>query len=487
MNNSIAVKIGMKQEKRWMVLFYFMVTLWVVSVGSTLAQWIYGISPLVDTNISLFYITLPLLSIYLFYFFVTIFIFCVYLIGYNKVKNYQLRKITKAREQLKSPTHNEKILQSFHLTTSKSNHTFDDLCSIIIPSRNEENVIGNTVRHCLLQTYQNIEIIIICHNCDDRTFYEAQVNDIRVKAVDFRTKESGKGVALNEGLKRANGKYILVLDSDAMLSRDFIETAIPLFDDNYAAVQGRYVPSNRDYNFVTRLLALEGDLWSTSYMTARSFLGQGVFLGGTGYIVRADVLSEVGDFTNHLVDDFELSCRLLKKKHKIAFAPLSIDYDEKPPTFDIMIRQRARWAKGFISLLKRRVLRPTDILGNIYWLGTVATMSSFLILLIAAYNAVYDVLFGYYPYIYAFVPLQTWFLLIGSIMSMQCLVLVKQYGLKKGLKYSRDLPAYNLFSIYAFAALLKAFFVRSWQNTKTSHGFVTDKERERIEKVENRV
>ena len=188
-----------------------------------------------------------------------------------------------------------------------------------------------------------------------------------------------------------------------------------------------------------------------------------------------------------MVDDFELSCRLLKKKHKIAFAPLSVDYDEKPPTFDIMIRQRARWAKGFISLLKKRVLRPSDILGNIYWLGPLATLSSLLILLIAAYNAIYNILFGYYPYLYAFVPLQIWFLLVGSIMFMQCLVLVKQYGMIKGLKYAAYLPAYNLFSIYAFAALLKAFFVRSWQNTKTLHGFVTDKEREHIERVERRV
>ena len=246
----------MKQEKRWIALFYVLVSLWVISVASTLEQWIYGISPLVDTNINLFYITLPLLSIYLFYFFVTIFIFCIYLVGYNKVKNYQMRKIIESRKQLKLHPGNEKIFQSFHTSTNNNDYAFNDLCSIIIPSRNEENVIGNTVRHCLLQTYQNIEVIVICHNCDDRTFYEAQVQDNRVKAIDFRTKESGKGIALNEGVKRANGKYILILDSDAMLSRDFIETAIPLFDDNYAAVQGRYVPSNRDYNFVTKLTCI---------------------------------------------------------------------------------------------------------------------------------------------------------------------------------------------------------------------------------------
>ncbi len=471
----------MKQEKRWMTLFCVLVSLWLISVSSTIYQWISGISPLIDSSTNLFYFTLPLLSIYFFYVLVSIFIFCIYLFAFNKVKNHQMQKIIEARKNGHYLINNKKIFRS-GLRDIDNND--DDLCSIIIPSRNEESVIGKTVRHCLLQTHKNIEVIVICHNCDDRTFYEAQVHDKRVRSIDFRTKETGKGIALNEGLRRANGKYIMILDSDAMVSRDFIETALPLFEDNYAAVQGRYVPSNRDYNILTKLLALEGDLWSTPYMTARSFLNKKVFLGGTGYIIRTDVLNEVGNFTNHLVDDFELSCRLLKKKHKIAFAPLSIDYDEKPPTFEIMIRQRARWAKGFIGLLRRRVLGPRDILGNIYWLGPFATLSSLLILLIAGYNAIYNVIFGYYPYLYAFVPLQIWFVLVGSIIAMQCLVLVKQYGVGEGLKYVAYLPIYNLFSIYAFTAFLKALFVKSWQNTKTIHGFVTNKEREEIERRE---
>jgi biofilm PGA synthesis N-glycosyltransferase PgaC len=458
-----------------MALFCILLSLWLISVSSTLYQWVFGLSPLVDSSINLYYFTLPLLSIYFFYFFVSIFISSVYLVTIGKVKNHQLQRIIESRK-IENLINENKSIQHSNFAS--------ELCTIIIPSRNEESVIGKTVRHCLLQTHRNIEVIVICHNCDDTTFHEAQVvKDNRVRAFDLRTKETGKGIALNEGVKRANGKYILILDSDAMLSRDFIETALPLFEDNVAAVQGRYVPSNRNYNTVTRLLALEGDLWSTPYMTARSLFGQKVFLGGTGYIIRTDILNEVGNFTNHLVDDFELSCRLLKKKHKIAFAPLSTDYDEKPPTFEIMIRQRARWAKGFISLLKRRVLEPTDILGNIYWLAPISTLSTLLILLIAGYNSIYDILFGYFPYVYAYISLQLWFILVGTMLATQCLILVKQYG-TRGLKYAVYLPIYNMFSIYAFAAFIKGLLVKSWQNTKTLHGFVSSIEREQIERQE---
>jgi cellulose synthase/poly-beta-1,6-N-acetylglucosamine synthase-like glycosyltransferase len=211
-------------------------------------------------------------------------------------------------------------------------------------------------------------------------------------------------------------------------------------------------------------------------------IGKEVFLGGTGYIIRKDVLNEIGNFTNHLVDDFELSCRMLRKKHKTAFAPLSINYDEKPPSFDIMLRQRARWAKGFMNLLKKWELAPRNLLGMIYWLSPIATLSSLLMLLLIGFDAIYNILFGYYLYSYAYVPLQLWFALIGTIMFMQCMVLFKQYG-AGGLKQAVYLPVYNLFSIYNLAALIKSFFVKSWTSTKTVHGFITERERHQIEAV----
>ena len=80
-----------------------------------------------------------------------------------------------------------------------------DICSIIIPSKNEESVIRRTVEECLKQSYQNLEIIVVCHKCTDRTFEEASVKDNRVKVYDFKTKEVGKGFALNYGDTKAEG------------------------------------------------------------------------------------------------------------------------------------------------------------------------------------------------------------------------------------------------------------------------------------------
>jgi cellulose synthase/poly-beta-1,6-N-acetylglucosamine synthase-like glycosyltransferase len=377
-------------------------------------------------------------------------IFTLYLGAYSSVRKYQL----KMKERVSDRFRNQM-----------------ELCSIIIPARNEESVIKRTVLDCLKQTYQKIEIIVICHNCSDRTYDEAKVDDPRVKVFDLQTKEAGKGIALNFGVEKSSGNYIMVLDSDGLLTRDFLENALPLFEGNYCAVQGRYIPSNRSFNFVTRMLALEGDLWSTPFMTIRTWLGRRCPLGGTGYIIRKDILLKVGIFANHLVDDYELTFRLLRKGYKIAFAPLSINYDEKPPTLDFMLRQRARWAKGFIDLLGTRIADRSDIVGHIFWLNPIAALTGFIMLMIPGFAALHYLIYDYYPYTYSYMPLTIWFMLTGALFVLQAAVLIKEYGWR-GFAYAAQIPLFLPFSQYWFVSFVRAFTIKSWASTKTTHGFV---------------
>jgi cellulose synthase/poly-beta-1,6-N-acetylglucosamine synthase-like glycosyltransferase len=586
----------MATEKRWIASFFIVIMVWFGILFSTVYQWANGVEVLVDNEIDLSYVTLPLMALALIYTLSGIFIFVVYLVTFNKVKARQQQKfdiiqkaietqrkrhqsikdtkvteIARARERnqvelvtkqhlvsimsspFPSPTtssnstpsnitpsnitpsditpsnitpsditpSNPNAISSSNETTStitprpihlgalghvltsnlpSNNNThdegsktvdrgnysktdwhsdkstyYDDLCSIIIPSRNEETVVRKTIQNCLLQTYKNIEVIVICHNCSDRTFQEAkQVQDARVRPFELTTKEAGKGIALNYGVEKSAGKYILILDGDGRLSSDFVEKAMPIFftDEEIAGVQGRYVPSNRNYNFVTRLLSIEGDLWSTPYMTVRSILNKQVYLGGTGFIIRKDILTAVGTFRNHLVDDYELSCRLFKKKYKIVFAPLSVDYDEKPPSISIMLRQRARWARGFLNLLRSREVRASDVLGSLYWLSPIASIAGILVLAIFGFATLHNALFDYYPYKYTYIPLNLWFSLIGTVSALQFGVMVKEYG-RQGLKYAPFLVLFNPFSLYTFVTYVKALFVKSWGDTKTAHGFVT--------------
>ncbi|HEY1211314.1 MAG TPA: glycosyltransferase family 2 protein [Nitrososphaera sp.] len=445
-------------DKAWIALFFVVIILWALVITSTIYPWLYGIEILVDTEVDLTYFTLPILVFNLVYVFMVIMIFVFYFGAFGRVRNHQIQMKKNASVKFRMQM---------------------ELCSIVIPARNEETVIKRTISDCLRQTYRNIEVIVVCHNCTDKTYDEAKIDDKRVRAYDLQTKEVGKGIALNFGVEKSNGNYILVLDSDGLLNYEFLENALPLFDENYCAVQGRYIPSNRSFNFVTRMLALEGDLWSTPFMTLRSCLGRRCGLGGTGYIIKKDILLSVGMFVNHLVDDYELTSRLLRRGFRIAFAPLSINYDEKPPTVNSMLRQRARWAKGFIDLLGTRIPDRSDIIGYIFWLNPIAAITGLIMLMVPAFAAIHYLLYGYYPYTYAYLPLTYWFVLTGSLFVLQAAVLVKEYG-RRGVAFAAQVPLFLPFSLYWFVSFIRAFTIKSWASTKTTHGFMKETTAENV-------
>jgi cellulose synthase/poly-beta-1,6-N-acetylglucosamine synthase-like glycosyltransferase len=460
----------MNFDKIWICGFILVMVVWSLVLISTIG--LGGENVLVDREVDLTLLTLIPVAISVLYFFVWIVIYSLYLLAFHKVRNHQVRLVEKQRRN------NSVTLSSIGLSSYVPK---PELCSIIIPARNESSVIKRTILTCLQQSYKNIEVLVIAHNSTDGTYEEAEIiADDRVRAFDFKTAETGKGVALNYGVKKARGKYILVLDADGILSNDFLENAFPLLhDSDFVAVQGRFISSNRTYNFITRMLSLEDDLWSAPFMTIRSLFGRRCPLAGTGFVIRKDVLTDVGGFGTSLVDDFELAFRLFRRKKRIIYAPLSVIYDEKPPSMEIMFKQRARWAKGFISLLKQQVAEPGDVIGHLIWLNPVAALSGLAMLTIVGYASVHNLVLDYYPFMFSYLPLSIWFLTTAVFFVLQILVLGKQFGYK-GLLYATYLPIYMVFSQYFLVVTLKGFFVKSWGSTKTVHGFMAKSEMEKI-------
>jgi cellulose synthase/poly-beta-1,6-N-acetylglucosamine synthase-like glycosyltransferase len=438
----------MKYDKFWVGAVFFIIGLWLFVFIATLRHVILSENMLMDRDIDLTIPTLGLISFNFIYLFLGMFIFIVYLLKIGKLKRDHIR--------------------------IKSQKPYsNDLCSIIIPAREEESVIKRAVLMCLDQTYKNIEVLVIAHNSSDRTYEEAQVKDRRVRAFDLKTKAAGKSIALNYGIDQSNGKYILVLDADTVLENDFIESALSAFDEGpYAAIQGRVLPINRKYNFLTRMMAMEDDLWSEPILTTRTITGKRCPLLGTGFIIRKDILIEVGMFTNSLVDDHELTCRLLMKKHRILYLPYCKAYAEEPPSLEVMLRQRARWGRGFINCLNKRMAEPTDIVGNLLWLMPIGSFFGSIMLLLIAYASIHNLMFEYLPFTFSYLPLKLWFLVAGIVFALDCLVLLRIHGVRTGLKYAAYLLPFIPFSQYGGVILYKALFVKTWGTTKTVHGFM---------------
>lgn len=89
--------------------------------------------------------------------------------------------------------------------------------SIVIPAHNEEAYIGECMESVRSQSYTDVQVIIVCDRCTDRTPAVARAFGYEPLEV-----EAGSlGRARNAGLEHATGEYLLFLDSDDYyISRD---------------------------------------------------------------------------------------------------------------------------------------------------------------------------------------------------------------------------------------------------------------------------
>lgn len=103
--------------------------------------------------------------------------------------------------------------------------------SIIIPCFNSETTLESTLQSVLVQEFQNWEALIINDGSIDKT-EEIALNwtktDNRFKY--FSKPNGGLAKTRNYGIARSSGTYILPLDADNQLEKDFVSNAIQVFE-----------------------------------------------------------------------------------------------------------------------------------------------------------------------------------------------------------------------------------------------------------------
>lgn len=93
--------------------------------------------------------------------------------------------------------------------------------SVVIIAHNEEKYIKQCIESILNQSKKADEIILVAHNCSDKTIQIAGHYPIKIK--DFKD-EPGIVHARIEGISECNGDIILCIDGDSYAARNWIKT-----------------------------------------------------------------------------------------------------------------------------------------------------------------------------------------------------------------------------------------------------------------------
>lgn len=219
--------------------------------------------------------------------------------------------------------------------------------SVIIASRNEEEVIENTLR-TLAQAAPEAEIIVVDAS-RDRTpeilaKLKREIPQLIVLSDPYRR---GKPAALNYALKHASGEIILFLDADARMDQSAIRfySALAAHPKN-PVIFADFTPYNlrrtpavvfQELLFsLTRAFVFSGLFWRPVFTTC-------------GLFVRREVLEKAGEFDpNTLVDDFDLGTRLSKSQIFAKYVRGPCCFIQYAPGFSDLFRQFLRWFTGGI-------------------------------------------------------------------------------------------------------------------------------------------
>jgi hyaluronan synthase len=128
--------------------------------------------------------------------------------------------------------------------------------SVIVPAKNEEEVIQRTINAILDSDYpQNkLEVIAIDDGSTDNTAAEIQkIESARVKFIK-NEKNLGKRISLAKGFNESTGEIVMCVDSDSFVEKDAIALMVqPFTKPDVMAVCGHGKAANKNANLLTRL------------------------------------------------------------------------------------------------------------------------------------------------------------------------------------------------------------------------------------------
>lgn len=231
--------------------------------------------------------------------------------------------------------------------------------AVLVAAHNEETVIGNIVRNLRAMNYPRnmYDVFVIADNCSDQTARIARENGAIVHE-RFNTVKRGKGYSLEwmfEKLFRMDKKYdaVCIFDADNLASPNFLMEMNKHLCMGHEVIQGYLDSKNPHDTWIASNNSIAFWIGNRMFQLPRYYLGLSCILGGTGFVVKTDVLKEIGWGATCLVEDLEFTLKLVLKGKKVHWAHDAIIFDEKPLGLPQSWRQRKRWMQGHFDCMKR--------------------------------------------------------------------------------------------------------------------------------------
>ena len=225
--------------------------------------------------------------------------------------------------------------------------------SFLIPAYNEEQIIGKCIESIDTAAAKyggKTEIVIVNDGSTDNTekVVIASLNNLAYsQGKIFTIPNSGKGYALDYGLKTISGEIVFRLDADTLVDKDAISHLVDHFKDPLVgSVSGLAFPLK-----ATGILGKAQNVLFASYIytkRAEEVFDSIIVQPGASTAFRKDALLKIGGWThNQFGEDGEISSRLARFGFRSEFEQRSVVYSDSPQTLRGFLAQRSRWSIAY--------------------------------------------------------------------------------------------------------------------------------------------
>jgi glycosyltransferase involved in cell wall biosynthesis len=207
------------------------------------------------------------------------------------------------------------------MTTANINDTesqrVPDLVSVVVPTKNSAEHLGQCLESLRNQTYPHIELIVVDNFSSDNTHTIALMYTQKV----FQCGPE-RSAQVNFGARMAAGEYIYKVDSDFVLDEQVVEQCVREMSKGHDAIVVHNTPDAR-VSWIARIRKFEVDMYK--YDLAHS----------SARFVRKDVFFRIGGFNEQVTagEDYDFQNRLNRAGCSIGFVDAEALHLGEPPRF----------------------------------------------------------------------------------------------------------------------------------------------------------
>ena len=249
--------------------------------------------------------------------------------------------------------------------------------SIIVPVFNRPDEVDELLESLCHQDVKDFEVIIVEDGskkpCKDVCDKYANILDLHY----YFKENSGPGQSRNYGAERANGEWLIVLDSDVVLPKDYLRNVESGMRNEDAfggpdASHPSFTPIQKAISYSMTSFFTTGGIRGGKGKKLDKFFPRSYNMG-----IRREVYQELGGFTKmRFGEDIDFSYRIIEAGYKTALIPEAWVWHKRRTDFRKFFRQVYNSGIARINLEKRHpgTMKLVHLLPTVFTIGVLGCL-----------------------------------------------------------------------------------------------------------------